>query len=95
MHLEVVASKVGYLNILQDRVCALFILQAKAGRVLVGQCRLLWLEVSFRSRQYESSPLWDLAVTQFWTSSGCEASTSTSGNPVWASLEWQARGGQH
>jgi hypothetical protein len=26
LHLEVVASKVGYLNMLQDRVCALFIL---------------------------------------------------------------------
>ena len=44
-HLEVVASKVGYLNILQDCICALFILQAKVDRVLAGQCRLLWLEV--------------------------------------------------
>jgi len=33
LHFEVVASKVGYLNILQDRVCALFILQAKAVRI--------------------------------------------------------------
>jgi hypothetical protein len=33
MHFEVVASKVGYLNILQDRIYALFILQAKAVRI--------------------------------------------------------------
>jgi hypothetical protein len=33
IYFEVVASKVGYLNILQDRVCALFILQAKAVRI--------------------------------------------------------------
>jgi hypothetical protein len=45
VHLRVIASEVYYFNILQDNVRALFILQAKVGRVLVGQCRLLWLEV--------------------------------------------------
>jgi hypothetical protein len=45
IHLEVVASEVGYLNILQDRVCALFTLQAKAVRIIVVQFGLLWLEV--------------------------------------------------
>jgi hypothetical protein len=41
----VVASKVGYFNILQDHVCALFILQAKAVRITLLQFGLLWLEV--------------------------------------------------
>jgi hypothetical protein len=36
IHLEVVASKAGYLNILRDRVCALFILQAKAVRIALS-----------------------------------------------------------
>ena len=45
MHLEVVASKVGYLNILQDRVYALFILQAKAVRLALVFFGLLWLKV--------------------------------------------------
>lgn len=45
LHLEVVAFKVGYLNLLQDRVCALFILQAKAVRIALLQFGLLWLEV--------------------------------------------------
>jgi hypothetical protein len=40
IHLEVVVSEVGYLNILQDRVCALFILQAKAVRIVVVQFRV-------------------------------------------------------
>jgi hypothetical protein len=40
-----VASEVGYLNILQDRVCALFILQAKAVRIVVVQFGVFWLEV--------------------------------------------------
>jgi hypothetical protein len=44
-HLKVIAFEVYSLNILQDNVRALFMLQAKVGRVLVGQCRLLWLEV--------------------------------------------------
>jgi hypothetical protein len=41
----VVASKVGYLNILQDRVYALFILQAKVVRLALVFFGLLWLEV--------------------------------------------------
>jgi hypothetical protein len=45
LHLEVVASEVGYLNMLQDRVCALFILQAKAVRIVEVQFGLLWLAV--------------------------------------------------
>ena len=45
IHLEVVASEVGYLNILQDRVCALFTLQAKAVRIVLVQFGVLWLEV--------------------------------------------------
>ena len=45
MHLEVVASEVGYLNILQGRVCALFILQAKAVRIALLQFGLHWLKV--------------------------------------------------
>ena len=44
LHPRVIASKVHYFNILQDSVRVLFILQAKVGRVLVRQCRLLWLE---------------------------------------------------
>lgn len=35
IHLEVVASEVGYLKILEDRVCALFTLQAKAVRTVL------------------------------------------------------------
>ena len=45
MHFKVITSKVGYLNILQDRVYALFILQAKAVRIVVVKFGLLWLEV--------------------------------------------------
>ena len=45
IHREVVTSELEYLNILQDRVCALFALQAKAVRIVVIQFELLWLEV--------------------------------------------------
>jgi hypothetical protein len=45
LHLKVIVFEVYYFNILQNNVRALFILQAKVGRVLVGQYRLLWLEV--------------------------------------------------
>ncbi len=45
LHLEVVAFKVGCLNILQDRVCTLFILQAKVVRIALLQFGLLWLKV--------------------------------------------------
>jgi len=41
IHLEVVASEVGYLNILQDCVCALFTLQAKTVRIVVVYFGLL------------------------------------------------------
>jgi hypothetical protein len=40
MHFEVIASKVGYLNKPQDRVCVLFILQAKAVRIAILQSGL-------------------------------------------------------
>jgi len=49
MYFEVVPSKVGYLNILQDCVCDLFILQVKVVRIALLQFGLLWLEA------YESS----------------------------------------
>ena len=45
IHLEVIGSEVGYVNILQDRVCALFTLQAKAVRNVLRYFGLLWLEV--------------------------------------------------
>jgi hypothetical protein len=45
LHLKVIASEVYDFNILQDNAHALFILQAKVGRVLAGQCRPLWHEV--------------------------------------------------
>ena len=45
MHFEVVKSKVGYLNILQDRVYTLFICQAKVVQIALLQFGLLWLKV--------------------------------------------------
>jgi hypothetical protein len=45
LHLEVIASKVLYANMLQDGVCALFILQAKVVRLSLLRFGLLWLEV--------------------------------------------------
>jgi hypothetical protein len=59
-----VASQVGYLNILQDRVCALVILQAKAVRIIIMQFGLLWLKVYKFSLGGKSglgkSSMWDL-----------------------------------
>jgi hypothetical protein len=45
LHLEVIASKVLYANILQDGVCDLFIPQAKVVRLSLLRFGLLWLEV--------------------------------------------------
>jgi len=59
-----VASQVGYLNILQDRVFALVILQAKAVRIIIMKFGLPWLKVYKFSLGGKSglgkSSMWDL-----------------------------------
>jgi hypothetical protein len=40
-----VASEIGYLNILQDRIYALFIFQAKVVRIIIMQFGVFWLEI--------------------------------------------------
>ena len=61
LHLEVIASEVQYLSILQDSVCALFIVQAKVVRItllkfglttsLRGESPVVYLTTSTKSRK--------------------------------------------